>query len=777
MTPKDLIEQLSDRVATIRRAANFCVGGAMDDVSPDIEVAGFGPLKLPLKPTAARRLIALCKQAPFGQGTKTLVDKKIRNAYQLDPDQFVLSNPAWEEAIRATTRTVAERLGLPADDLVPELYKLLLYRPGGHFKSHRDSEKSNGMVASLVVALPSSFEGGVLTVRHGRASKSFGFAIAAAEEQPYYAAFYADCEHEVSPVEEGFRLCLAYNLVLRVPKGRKKGAPEDSSPAKKMAQSLAQWATMASSRPLVFALDHQYTQHGLSLELLKGGDRKTADLVLAAAEEANCRAYFCQVQRHIRQFADAGDYDHGRSRRREDYGSAASRKYSLGEVYEDEMRGKEWVDVQGERQRFPEIDIDAESIVASTSVNEWKPTREEYEGYTGNEGNTLDRWYHRSVLCVWHRDNHFNVFARGDIAFAIDMLRSMVGKLKKAAKSRFEAERGECVRLAKAIAGQWPMNPRNYRSYLPRDPDRDKQLGKVIALFEEIDDPDSVKMLLRAALGNDPITELAPLIKAMFRAHGVAPFADDLVALFEKNDDGFRGSNYLWLDEFVRARLDDSGREALIAKLARIAAERFCGPTPKDDFNGANAILPEKTLPILLTALVAANDEATLAQLSRYVLNDVAQFSIVNVQVPALEKVLAWRRKGNAPIAPVLFDWLRELRERLSAATAHEPRPSTDWARAADVKCFGYRCVRCEQLNQFLADPAAQTAEIVASVGDRTHMVDMIRQHGCDIAHETKAKSNRYALVLTKTDASFQRRLRQFEMDRDALKTVNELLG
>ena len=29
-----------------------------------------------------------------------------------------------------------------------------------------------------------------------------------------YAAFYADCEHEVRPLKKGYRLCLVYNLTL-----------------------------------------------------------------------------------------------------------------------------------------------------------------------------------------------------------------------------------------------------------------------------------------------------------------------------------------------------------------------------------------------------------------------------------------------------------------------------------------------------------------------------------------------------------------------------------
>ena len=73
------------------------------------------------------------------------------------------------------------------------------------------------------------------------------------------------------------------------------------------------------------------------------------------------------------------------------------RNLELGEVYDDELQGEGWVDTGGKRQPFPAMSLGVASIVASTPIDQWKPTREEYEGYTGNAGNTLDRWYHRSA--------------------------------------------------------------------------------------------------------------------------------------------------------------------------------------------------------------------------------------------------------------------------------------------------------------------------------------------------------------------------------------------
>ena len=59
-----------------------------------------------------------------------------------------------------------EALGLEKQKLEAHLYDLLLYEPGSFFLPHSDGEKLDRMVATLVVVLPSSFEGGELVVRH-----------------------------------------------------------------------------------------------------------------------------------------------------------------------------------------------------------------------------------------------------------------------------------------------------------------------------------------------------------------------------------------------------------------------------------------------------------------------------------------------------------------------------------------------------------------------------------------------------------------------------------
>jgi hypothetical protein len=64
---------------------------------------------------------------------------------------------------------------------------------------HRDSEKAPGMFATAVVMFPSDYSGGELLVHH----KGREMRLDLRRNEPSevaFAAFYADCLHEVPPV-------------------------------------------------------------------------------------------------------------------------------------------------------------------------------------------------------------------------------------------------------------------------------------------------------------------------------------------------------------------------------------------------------------------------------------------------------------------------------------------------------------------------------------------------------------------------------------------------
>ena len=89
-----------------------------------------------------------------------------RRVWRMEPDRFSLTNPDWERFLAEMVALVQDELGLEKQELTSHLYDLLVYEPGGFFLPHRDGEKLDRMVATLVVVLPSTHEGGELVVRH-----------------------------------------------------------------------------------------------------------------------------------------------------------------------------------------------------------------------------------------------------------------------------------------------------------------------------------------------------------------------------------------------------------------------------------------------------------------------------------------------------------------------------------------------------------------------------------------------------------------------------------
>ncbi|KAK1857796.1 hypothetical protein I4F81_000411 [Pyropia yezoensis] len=113
----------------------------------------------------------------------------------------------------ALVRDAAAALGV-AGPVTAALHNLLLYRLGGHFAAHADTESGACMFATLVVTLPSVFTGRRLVVRHNGEEETFaGYADRSeVPTAPYWGAYYSDCEHEVTPVTSGHRVVLVYNL-------------------------------------------------------------------------------------------------------------------------------------------------------------------------------------------------------------------------------------------------------------------------------------------------------------------------------------------------------------------------------------------------------------------------------------------------------------------------------------------------------------------------------------------------------------------------------------
>src|SRR5215213_4937824 len=379
---------------TVRRPGDFFAAGTAELLAPLLEVEGVGPVALPLLPMQARELIAVAEPAPYGRGEETVIDPAVRRCQQIGPDRVRIRGRHWAQTLEMILARVAEGLGVDAP-ITAELYKLLLYNEGSFFIGHRDTEKTPGMFATLVIALPSSFAGGELVVRHKGREVRLDLRCDDPAEAAF-AAFYADCVHEVLPVTQGCRLTLVYNLARRG-RGRPPEPPDYAGEQARVAALLQSWCDGKrrqdddAPEKLVYPLEHAYTPAELGFAALKGADAAVAGVLVAAARDAQCDLHLALLT-----IEESGAAEYAES-----YGSRRGRwdaeedEFEAGEVFDRSMTLSDWRRPDGGAPALGEIPVEAEEFVPPDACDELEPDEEHFREATGNEGASFERTYRR----------------------------------------------------------------------------------------------------------------------------------------------------------------------------------------------------------------------------------------------------------------------------------------------------------------------------------------------------------------------------------------------
>ncbi|KAK8062540.1 hypothetical protein PG997_014637 [Apiospora hydei] len=278
-------------------------------VLPGLE-AGGTPIPLPLStPRDAEVIRKACHQAPFGRGDETVVDESVRKTWEVGREGFQLLNPQWPNFVNALVKDASVALGMP-QNVRADPYKLLLYDPGSFFKPHKDSEKAPGMIATLVICLPSIHQGGDVHTSHSgqkyvlTTSQPSAFDVTA-------LAWFSDVTHEVKEITSGHRLVLTYNIVLEDgPSSRPSAdgfALRQTVPVNMLKDAHAH---LPDATRLFYPLSHKYSETGLSLHSMKGVDRARVYALQKACASSEYILLLANITRTYTGLAE-GHYDEG----------------------------------------------------------------------------------------------------------------------------------------------------------------------------------------------------------------------------------------------------------------------------------------------------------------------------------------------------------------------------------------------------------------------------------------------------------------------------------
>jgi hypothetical protein len=138
-------------------------------------------------------------------------DSRVRHTWEVPKSRVTIDKQWRNQTLTPMLAVLRDDLGVPQGcRLKAKLHSVLVYAPGKFFMPHQDSEKSHAMVGTLSVIPPRISEGRPAGDRARRLQGD----LPTFRQAPTFAAFYADCRHEVRPVRSGYRVVLTYNLML-----------------------------------------------------------------------------------------------------------------------------------------------------------------------------------------------------------------------------------------------------------------------------------------------------------------------------------------------------------------------------------------------------------------------------------------------------------------------------------------------------------------------------------------------------------------------------------
>jgi hypothetical protein len=418
--------------------------------------------------------------------------------------------------------------------------------------------------------------------------------------------------------------------------------------------------------------------------------------------------------------------------------------YELNDLIDDEITLGWWTRPDGTGGEEISLPVPYSEVCATTENKDLTPYQSEYEGYMGNYGNTLDRWYRRAAVVLWPRQRSFAARAEAGSKGALRELQDLldVGELDQARL------------LAQPLAPFW----KHHGSGEAAAPLFAAALHVAVGLREAdtaamLLAPFGVKTLaeehapdLAAAAARYGRTWTRKTVGTWFGTVGAYTGADRAAwlkslpalcaALRAADGDGDPVATLLaegawhatrqqligWLDVGREAERH-AGMERLGAPLAHIL--RAADTKTTDTIVTALRDLPDTVLECLLPTLRAAGRRPTTV-------------------------------RDEAPAARA-FQALADHCEAVLTTTVTRPeRTADDWSLPPAGTCRS-RCDLCPDLDAFLTSRSRRLMEWPLAQDKRRHIHSRIDLASLPVSHTTRRQQRPYTLVLTKTNAVFTR--------------------
>ncbi len=197
---------------------------------------------------------------------------------------------------------------------------------------------------------------------------------------------------------------------------------------------------------LVWLLDHEYSEAGLSFDGLKNTDAAVARVLTQAAERVECEAHAAVV--HIEQYGGA-DYT---GRGWGGWDGEDEEEWEMGDVADSREWLDGWARPDGRRPPLGEVELLPGELLPRGALDDATPDEQRVHEASGNEGVSVERAYRRAALVLWPRSKALEIVARSDIAGAIAWVADEFDRLQDTGGGRIRE-------LLSGLIDVWPTGP------------------------------------------------------------------------------------------------------------------------------------------------------------------------------------------------------------------------------------------------------------------------------------------------------------------------------
>ena len=595
------------------------------------------------------------------------------------------------------------------------------------------------MFGTLVIQLPSDYKGGQLVVHHQGEKKTFDFSDNRC--YTYYAAFYADCQHEISEVAEGYRLCLIYNLVSRAAQAVPPAIPsEDNSDAvAEVVKIISEWTADEKGPSItVHRLDHKYCESSLSFNTLKNKDRAVADVLLKARKQVNFDLYLTIVQKNEQWNGISNSATHPCN-----YCDGSCGDYILDELVSSNLRVSGSITPSGKKLKEYEIATeDLEQLM--TTGDDAEADYKEFAEATGNEGATIDKTYFRTFLLV--RPHNLAVLG----------LDGMIERLEEAIDDtpKDSTKWKQWEELAESLVAKTEK----------KSPSR-LCIGLMLRCLcvsknAELADTFLVNISASGSCSSYYLNHCSDMVLRACNVLGWSALKSGLYEVFKSRSINCSSELLLKLIGDEQAVMTPEQQE-VCRQLANIVYNNVLQQEDEEQYCDYKYTTSKETVCLMFKILTILHLNIKLESLLEFFFHQKNRFPLVSVLIPVAKEL---HQQGMDKDGILLSRCIKALDDQISSTSV--PCEPTNWSHGITLKCT---CNDCKKLQAFLVHPNQTQFVIDGDYRARDHLERELRT-SCPQFEDFDISTMQ--VVLTKTHRTFETKLQEYQ---DNLKTLDVL--